>query len=232
MEITEFVAAEARKRWGDGIYSTRNAVEGLEIPTGITDIRTNGFANVGDDGDAFYRRKSIIEADAYGDFTSNAGTVRWAVVGIEFCLKQFGAVTTATVALWNAVSIDWYALGTANIPFFWTRARIHHNRIMGALAASEANDTSVGSLNGVYLNYPFSVEVMDNYIFGAWDGSYNTNGIDAFLSYAGIYVPDQSQRTLAYLRMEKCPDRRPPDRLRQRQGRSGLSLSKLDKGIS
>lgn len=112
-------------------------------------------------------------------------------------------LTTAAVALWNAVAIDWYDLGTSNIPYFWVRGRIHHNRIMGALTAGGDNDTSVGWLNGVYLNYPFSVEVMDNYIFGAWDGTYNTNGIDAFKSHAGIYVPDQSQRTAAYLRMER-----------------------------
>src|SRR5690606_1589739 len=35
---------------------TRNAVETLEIPAGITAFRTNGFASVGDGGAALYKR--------------------------------------------------------------------------------------------------------------------------------------------------------------------------------
>lgn len=112
-------------------------------------------------------------------------------------------LTTAAVALWNAVAVNWYHLGATGIPYFWVRCRILSNRIMGALTPSSANDTGRGWLNGIQLDFPFSVEVMDNYIFGAWDGTYQANGINAFKTHAGIYVPDQSQRTLAYLRMER-----------------------------
>ena len=271
-------ASDAVSQGNVPIYSTRNAIEALEIPAGINAFRTNGYSTVGDGGAALYK-KVATEPSHAGKVQSDDGAW-WEIAETEVYLKQVGAVdnsditpilqgsvdlgrnivvdgvylvtdkithngplnirglddkselhwpasasdggieitptswydyievkgvrlTTAVVALWNAVSLDWYSLGTSNIPFFWVRARIMSNRIMGALSAGGDNDTSVGWLNGVYLNYPFSVEVMDNYIFGAWDGSYNTNGIDAFKSHAGIYVPDQSQRDTAYLRVER-----------------------------
>lgn len=51
-------ASDAVSQGNVPIYSTRNSVEGLSIPAGISALRTNGYNVVGDGGSALYKRVS------------------------------------------------------------------------------------------------------------------------------------------------------------------------------
>lgn len=71
------------------IYSTRNSVETLEIPSGITAIRTNGYSTVGDGGGAMYRRVSSEPSHA-GKVQSSDGAW-WELSENKVCPEMFGA---------------------------------------------------------------------------------------------------------------------------------------------
>ncbi len=66
-------ASDAVSQGNVPIYSTRNAVETLEIPAGINAIRTNGFAAVGDGGAALYKRV-VTEPSHAGKVQSDDGS--------------------------------------------------------------------------------------------------------------------------------------------------------------
>jgi len=87
-------ASDAVSQGNVPIYSTRNAVEGLEIPTGIDAIRTNGFANVGDGGDALYKRVTS-EPSHPGKLQSGDGAW-WELVGNIIDIRVFGAKADGT----------------------------------------------------------------------------------------------------------------------------------------
>lgn len=72
------------------IYSTRNAVEGLEIPAGMTAIRTNGYAIPGDVGAALYKRVAVEPSHA-GKVQSADGAW-WELAEDQPNVKMFGAV--------------------------------------------------------------------------------------------------------------------------------------------
>ncbi|WP_313031686.1 right-handed parallel beta-helix repeat-containing protein [Brucella sp.] len=83
-------ASDAVAQGNVPIYSTRNAVETLEIPAGINAIRTNGFATVGDGGASLYKRVASEPTHA-GKFQSADGAW-WEIADIVLNLKQFGAI--------------------------------------------------------------------------------------------------------------------------------------------
>lgn len=85
-------ASDAVSQGNVPIYSTRNAVEGLEIPAGINAIRTNGFTTIGDGGDALYKRVSSEPSHA-GKVQSDDGAW-WEVARQSVTPLQFGADAT------------------------------------------------------------------------------------------------------------------------------------------
>uniref|UniRef100_A0A1A7GDD3 Peptidase S74 domain-containing protein n=1 Tax=biofilter metagenome TaxID=1070537 RepID=A0A1A7GDD3_9ZZZZ len=81
-------ASDAVSQGNVPIYSTRNAVEGLEIPTGIDAIRTNGFVNVGDGGHALYKR--VASEPTHAGKVQSADGTWWEIFG-QLNVRQFGA---------------------------------------------------------------------------------------------------------------------------------------------
>lgn len=82
-------ASDAVSQGNVPIYSTRNAIETLTIPAGISAFRTNGFYAVGDGGSALYKRVSTEPTHA-GKVQSADGSW-WEIVGSDLSVKSFGA---------------------------------------------------------------------------------------------------------------------------------------------
>lgn len=73
-------------------YGSAVAVPALDIPEAVNLIRTNGYNQPGDYGQAAYRLKAAIEADEIGDLVSNGGTKRWGLAETVVTPYMFGAI--------------------------------------------------------------------------------------------------------------------------------------------
>jgi len=83
-------ASDAVSQGNVPIYSTRNAVETLEIPAGITAFRTNGFASVGDGGEGFY--VWVATEPTHIGKVQSADGAWWEISGDVIDPRQLGAV--------------------------------------------------------------------------------------------------------------------------------------------
>lgn len=83
-------ASDAVSQGNVPIYSTRDAVESLEIPAGITAFRTNGFATVGDGGAALYKR--VPSEPSHAGKVQSADDTWWELAETNFHVAMFGAV--------------------------------------------------------------------------------------------------------------------------------------------
>lgn len=83
-------ASDAVSQSNVPIYSTRNAVEGLVIPTGIHAFRTNGFSVVGDGGHALY--KWVSSEPAHAGKVQSADGAWWELAENVVNPLMFGAV--------------------------------------------------------------------------------------------------------------------------------------------
>jgi len=96
-------ASDAVSQGNVPIYSTRNAVEGLEIPNGMSAIRTNGFGMVGDGGAALYKR--VFSEPTHAGKVQSADGAWWELAELEINARQLGAkgdgVSDDTTALQN-----------------------------------------------------------------------------------------------------------------------------------
>ncbi len=81
-------ASDAVSQGNVPIYSTRNAVETLEIPAGITAFRTNGFASVGDGGEGFY--VWVATEPTHIGKVQSADGAWWKLVGETWLSEQLG----------------------------------------------------------------------------------------------------------------------------------------------
>lgn len=88
-DVAVAAASDAVSQGNVPIYSTRNAVEELVVPAGISAFRTNGFAAVGDGGDALYKR---VASEPYhaGKVQSDDGSW-WELVNSNVTVEMFGA---------------------------------------------------------------------------------------------------------------------------------------------
>src|SRR5690606_37606055 len=124
-------ASDAVSQGNVPIYSTRNAVETLEIPAGITAFRTNGFSSVGDGGAALYKR--VTSEPAHAGKVMSADGAWWELAETEPNVKMFGAVgdgvandqaeivAAVSYAFAQGVSLLWpdgVFVSTGNIPNF------------------------------------------------------------------------------------------------------------------
>ncbi|WP_292863295.1 hypothetical protein [Mesorhizobium sp.] len=83
-------ASDAVSQGNVPIYSTRSGVPGLTIPVGISAFRTNGYAAVGDGGNALYKR--VVSEPTHAGKVQSADGAWWEMVrGPSVDIRSFGA---------------------------------------------------------------------------------------------------------------------------------------------
>lgn len=76
-------------------FDTQTLAGLATIPSGVNYIRTNGFAATNDGGAGLYARASSLSGRG-GGFTSNGGTVKWALASVCMVPGHFGIFPSVT----------------------------------------------------------------------------------------------------------------------------------------
>lgn len=115
-DIVENLASDAVSQGNVPIYSSRNAVEMLVIPAGITAFRTNGYAVPGDGGDALYKR--VASEPTHNGKVKSSDGAWWELVNSVVRVEQFGGFTGTDVTAPAQSALDFLAeLGGGELQF-------------------------------------------------------------------------------------------------------------------